>query len=72
VVLLRRAGPLHARSVAAPSARRDRDRQHFSFNFDIAGAAYGRMRSAGRTSIRRCEVPCEIGDQAGRTKTFFC
>ena len=29
--------------------------QHFSFNFDIAGAAFGMTRWAASTAIRRCE-----------------
>jgi hypothetical protein len=48
VVLLRGAGPLHQ----DPLQRHLRDvlaiSQHFSFNFDIAGAAYGLLALGGR------------------------
>ena len=46
-------------SGAVPRAFRDAHavKQHFSFNTDIAGTTYGRMRSACRAITQRCRIP---------------
>ena len=43
--------------------------QHFSFNFDIAGSAFGLSRSAANTAIRRCKT---LNPQSHIVLKFTC
>ena len=73
VVLLRRAGPLHARSAAAPPARRDRHRPSTSRSTSTSPAPpSASTRSAAPTPTRRCESGSGKGerkDHARRKRT---